>query len=106
MDAGQKDSKLIANLLEIVAQALKEVNTNSEKVALSMIDGDLKKIQSFKLFGLPQLGAINVTGPAYLKNAAIGLLGGAIMSILISLGLVVMQRLRVEAKLAEQQDRA
>jgi hypothetical protein len=98
MDLGLKDSNLIANLLDIVAQAKKEVNTNNEKVAISIIEGDLKNIMAFKLYGLTQAGAISTTGPAYLKNVAIGLFGGTIIGILLSLGLVVAQRLRGEVK--------
>lgn len=96
MDSGLKDPNLITNLLDIVSQKSKEVNTNYEKVALSTIDGDLKEIMAFKLYGLPQLGAVSTIGPAYLKNAAIGLLGGTLLGILIALGLVVAQRLRAE----------
>jgi len=102
MDAGLNDPNLITNLLDIVTQATKEANTNYEKVTLSTIDGDLKKTLAFKLYGLPQAGTISVTGPTYLKNAAIGLLGGALIGILIALGLVVLQRLRAEMKSAEQ----
>jgi hypothetical protein len=96
IDAGLKDPNLITNLLDIVTQATKEANTNYEKVTLSTIDGDLKKIMAFKLYGLPQVGAVNTIGPAYLKNAAIGLFCGALLGILIALGLVVAQRLRAE----------
>jgi hypothetical protein len=92
MDAGLKDPNLIKNLLDIVAQATKEVNTNYEKVTLSTIDGDLKKTLSFKLHGLDQVGAISIIGPAYLKNSAIGLFGGAMLGILLALGMVVTQR--------------
>ena len=98
MDAGLKDPKLLANLLNILDEAKKEVNTNYEKVTLSTIEGDLKKIMAFKLYGLPQVGSIGITGPAYLKNTAIGLFGGAMMGILFALGLRVSQRLRAEMK--------
>jgi hypothetical protein len=98
MDVGLKDPKLLANLLNILDEAKKEVNTNYEKVALSTIDGDLKKIMAFKLYGLPQVGSIGITGPANLKNTAIGLFGGAMMGILFALGLRVSQRLRAEMK--------
>jgi hypothetical protein len=102
MDADLKDPNLITNLLNIVTQEIKEVNTNYEKVTLSTIEGDLKKTLAFKLYGLPQVGTIGITGPAYLKNAAIGLLGGILICILIALGLVVAQRLRAEMKSAVQ----
>jgi capsular polysaccharide biosynthesis protein len=100
IDAGLKDPKLISNLLDIVNQASKEVSTNYEKVALSTIDGDLKKVMGFKLYGLPQVGAVGTIAPAYLKNSAIGLLGGAMIGVLLSLGLVLAQRLRAEMKSA------
>jgi hypothetical protein len=96
MDAGLKDAKLLANLLNILDELKKEANTNYEKFTLSTIEGDLKKILAFKLFGLPQAGSIGVTGPAYLKNIAIGLFGGAMIGILFALGLRVSQRLRAE----------
>ena len=96
MDAGLKDPKLFSSLLNILDQAKKEANTNYEKVTLSTIEGDLKKILAFKLYGLPQVGSIGITGPAYLKNIAIGLFGGAMMGILFALGLRVSQRLRAE----------
>lgn len=99
MDAALKDPKLLANLLNILDEAKKEANTNYEKVTLSTIEGDLKKIMAFKLYGLPQVGSIGITGPAYLKNTAIGLFGGAIMGILFALGLRISQRLRAEMKL-------
>lgn len=102
MDTGLKDPKLITNLLDIVSQVSKDVNTNYEKVALSTIDGDLKKIMAFKLYGLPQVGAVSTTGPAYLKNAAMGLIGGAMLGILLALGLVLAQRLRTQMKSAGQ----
>jgi hypothetical protein len=102
MDAGLKEPNLIAKLLDIVTQTTKEVNTNYEKVTLSTIEGDLKKILVFKLYALPQVGTISITGPAYLKNAAIGLFGGALLGILIGLGLVVAQRLRAEINSAGQ----
>jgi hypothetical protein len=98
MDTGLKDPRLLANLLSILDVAKKEVNTNYEKVTLSTIEGDLKKIIAFKLYGLPQVGSIGITGPAYLKNIAIGLFGGAMMGILFALGLRVSQRLRAEMK--------
>jgi len=98
MDTGFKDPKLLANLMGIVDEAKKEVNTNYEKVTLSAIEGDLKKIMAFKLYGLPQVGSIGITGPAYLKNIAIGLFSGAMMGILFVLGLRVSQRLRAEMK--------
>lgn len=100
IDAGLKDPKLISNLLDIVTQASKEVSTNYEKVALSTIDGDLKKVMGFKLYGLSQVGAVSAIAPAYLKNSAIGLLGGAMIGVLLSLGLVLAQRLRAEMKSA------
>jgi hypothetical protein len=96
MDAGLKDPKLLANLLNILDEAKKEANTNFEKVTLSTIEGDLKKILAFKLYGLPQVGSIGITGPAYLKNTAIGLFGGVIVGILFALGLRVSQRVRAE----------
>jgi hypothetical protein len=98
MDAGLKDPKLVANLLNILYEAKKEINTNYEKVTLSTIEGDLKKIMAFKLYSLPQVGSVGIVGPAYLKNIAIGLFGGAMMGILFALGLRVSQRLRVEMK--------
>ena len=98
MDVGLKDPKLLANLLNILDEAKKEAYTNYEKVTLSTIEGDLKKIMAFKLYGLPQLGSIGITGPAYLKNVAIGLFGGAMVGILFALGLRVSQRLRAEMK--------
>jgi hypothetical protein len=103
MDAGLKEPNLITNLLDIVTLATKEVNTNYEKLTLSTIDGDLKKALAFKLYGLLQVGTISTTGPAYLKNVVIGLLGGASIGILIALGLVVAQRLRNEMKSAGRQ---
>jgi hypothetical protein len=103
MDAGLKDPKLLANLMVIVAEAKKEANTNYEKVALSTIESDLKKIMSFKLYGLPQTGSIGITGPTYLKNTATGLFGGAMMGILFALGLRVSQRLRAQMKSAPVQ---
>ena len=102
MDAGLKDPNLITNLLDIVTQATKEVNTNYEKVTLSTIDGDIKKTLAFKLYGLPQVGAISTTGPAYLKNAAIGFLVGTLIRILLALGLVIARRLRAEIESAGQ----
>jgi hypothetical protein len=98
MNAALKDPKLLANLLNILDEAKKEVNTNYEKVTLSTIEGDLKKIMAFKLYGLPQVGSIGIKGPAYLKNIAIGLFGGAMVGILFALGLRVSQRLRAEMK--------
>ncbi len=98
MDAALKDPKLLVNLLNILDEAKKEVNTNYEKVTLSTIEGNLKKIMAFKLYGLPQVGSIGIKGPAYLKNTAIGLFGGAMMGILFALGLRVSQRLRAEMK--------
>jgi hypothetical protein len=98
MDAGLKDPKLLANLLNILDEAKKEANTNYEKFTLSSIEGDLKKIMAFKLYGLPQVGSIGIAGPAYFKNIAIGLFGGAMMGILFALGLRVSQRLRAEMK--------
>jgi hypothetical protein len=98
MDAGLKDPKLLANLLNILDEAKKEANTNYEKVTLSTIEGDLKKIMALKLYGLPQVGSIGIIGPAYFKNIAIGLFGGAMMGILFALGLRVSQRLRAEMK--------
>jgi hypothetical protein len=98
MDAGLKDPNLLANLLNIIDEAKKEANTNYEKVALSTIEGDLKKIMAFKLYGLPQVGSIGITGPAYLKNTAIGLFGGVMVGILFALGLRVSQRLRAAMK--------
>jgi hypothetical protein len=106
MNAGLKDPKLITNLLDIVSQASKDVNTNYEKVTLSKIDGDLMKIMAFELYGLRQVGAIGIIGPAYLKNAAIGLFGGTMIGILLALGLLIAQRLRTEMKSAKKQDRA
>jgi hypothetical protein len=103
MDAGLKDPKLLANLLNILDEAKKEANTNYEKVTLSTIEGDLKKIMAFKLYGLPQVGSIGITGPAYLKNTAIGLFGGVMMGILFALGLRVSQRLRAEMKVSPVQ---
>ena len=98
MDMGLKDPKLITNLLDIVTQATKGVNTNYEKVTLSKIEGELKNIMAFKLYGLPQVGSVSTIGPAYLKNAAIGLFGGSMLGILLALGLVVAQRFRAEMK--------
>jgi len=98
MDAGLKDPNLLANLLNILDEAKKEANTNYEKVTLSTIEGDLKKIMAFKLYGLPQDGSIGITGPAYLKNTAIGLFSGVMMGILFVLGLRISQRLRAEMK--------
>ena len=98
MNAAPKDPKLLANLLNILDEAKNEGNTNYEKVTLSTIEGDLKKILAFKLYGLPQVGSISITGPAYFKNIAIGLFGGAMMGILFALGLRVSQRLRTEMK--------
>jgi hypothetical protein len=98
IDAGLKDPKLHANLLNILDEAKKEANTNYEKVTLSTIEGDIKKIMAFKLYGLPQVGTIGITGPAYLKNTAIGLFGGVMVGILFALGLRVSQRLRAEMK--------
>jgi hypothetical protein len=98
MDAGLKDPRLLANLLNILDEAKKEVNTNYEKVILSAIEGDLKKIMAFKLYGLPQVGSIGITGPAYLKNTAIGIFGGAMVGILFALGLRVSQRLQAKMK--------
>jgi len=103
MDVGLKDPKLLANLFSILEEAKKEANTNYEKVALSTIEVDLKKIMAFKLYGLPQFGAIGVTGPAYLKNIAIGLFGGAMMGILFALGLRVSQRLLADNKASSAQ---
>jgi hypothetical protein len=103
MDAGLKDPKLLANLLNIIDEAKKEVNTNYEKVILNTIEDDLKKIMAFKLYGLPQVGSIGITGPAYLKNTAIGLFGGAMMGILFALGLRVSQRPRTEMKVPSAQ---
>jgi hypothetical protein len=97
MDAGLKDPKLLENLLNILDEEKKEVNTNYEKVTLSVIEGDLRKVMAFKLYGL-EVGSIGITGPAYLKNTAIGLFGGAMMGILFALGLRVSQRLRAEMK--------
>lgn len=102
MDAGLKDPKLLANLLDIVDEVKQEANTNYEKVVLSTIEGDLKKIMAFKLYGLPQVGSISVISPAYLKNTAIGIFGGAMIGVLFALGLRVSQRLRAEMKLAAQ----
>ena len=102
MDKGLKDPELIANLLDIVSRESKEVNANFEKVALATIESDLKKIMAFKLYGLPQVGAVSTIGPAYLKNAAIGLFGGTMLGILLALGLVVTQRLRFEMNSAGQ----
>jgi hypothetical protein len=99
IEVGHNDPKLITELLNILAQAAKEEITYYQKAALSTIEGDIKQIAAFKLYGLPQAGSIRTTGPAYLKNATIGLLGGAIIGILTALGLVVVQRLRAEAKL-------
>jgi hypothetical protein len=93
MDAGLKDPNLLANLLNILDEAKKEANTNYEKVTLSAIEGDLKEIMAFKLYGLPQVGSIVITGPVYLKNTAIGLFSGAMMGILF---VRVSQRLRAE----------
>lgn len=98
LDAGLKDPKLLANLLAMVDEIKKEANTNYEKVTLSIIEGDLKKILAFKLYGLPQAGTIGIKGPAYLKNMVIGLFGGAITGILFALGLRVSQRLCAEMK--------
>jgi hypothetical protein len=102
MDKGPKDPKLITNLLDIVVQVSKDVNTNYEKVALSTIESDLKKIMAIKLYGLPQVGGVSTTGPTYLKNAAIGLIGGAMFGILLALGLVLAQHLRTQVKSAGQ----
>jgi hypothetical protein len=96
MDGGSKDPKLITNLLDIVAQESKKANTNYEKFTWSTIEADLMKIMAIKLYGLPRVGLISTASPAYLKNAAIGLFGGALLGILIALGLVVAQRLRAE----------
>jgi hypothetical protein len=98
MNAALKDPKLLANLLNILDEAKKEANTNYEKVILSTIEGDLKKIMAFKLFGLPQVGSIGIKGPAYLKNTSMGLFGGAVIGILFALGLRLSQRLRAEMK--------
>jgi hypothetical protein len=98
MDAGLKDPKLLANLLNILDEAKKEANTNYEKFTLSTIEGDLNTIIAFKLYGLPQFGSITIIGPAYLKNIAIGLFGGAMVGILFALGLRVSQRFRAEMK--------
>jgi hypothetical protein len=103
MDAGIKNPNLLTSLLNILDEAKKESNTNYEKVTLSTIEGDLNKIRAFKLYGLPQVGSIGITGPAYLKNTAIGLFGGAMMGILFALGLRVSQRLRVEMKASPAQ---
>jgi hypothetical protein len=98
VDAGLKDPQLLENLMNIIDEAKKEANTKSEKVTLSAIEGDLKKIMAFKLYGLPQIGSIGITGPAYPKNTAIGLFGGAMLGILFALGLRVSQRFRAEMK--------
>jgi hypothetical protein len=98
MDAGLKDPKLLTNLLAIVAEEKKESKTDYEKVALSIIEGDLKKIIAFKIYGLRQVGSIGITGPAYIKNIAIGLFGGAVAGILLALGFRVSQRFRAARK--------
>ena len=49
MDAGLKDPKLLENLLNILDEANKEADANYEKVTLSIIEEDLKKIMAFKL---------------------------------------------------------
>lgn len=98
LDAGLKDPQLLANLLAIVDEVKKGANTNYEKVTLSTIEGDLKKIVVFKLYGLPQAGTISIKGPAYFKIIVIGLFGGAMAGILFALGLRVSQRLRAEMK--------
>ena len=103
IDAGLNDPKLLANLLVIVDEAKKTPNTIYEKATLNTIEGDLKKIMAFKLYGLPQFGSISTAGPAYLKNIVIGSFGGAIVGILFALGLRVSQRLRAEMKVPSVQ---
>lgn len=102
MDLGLTDPALLSNLLEIVSQAKQEVSTNYEKVTLSTIEGDLKKIMGLKLYGLPQVGSVDVRYPPYLKNTAIGLFGGLLIGLLLGLGRRVLQRLRVEMKTPAQ----
>jgi hypothetical protein len=103
LDTGLKDPKLLANLLVIVDEAKKTPKTIYEKAVLSTIEGDLRKIMAFKLYGLPQFGSISTAGPAYLKNIVIGSFGGAIVGILFALGLRVSQRLRAEMKVPSVQ---
>ena len=98
MGTSFNDPKLIANLFDIVAKLSKETDIDYEKLILTRIYSDLKNIEDFKLLDLPQLGSINITGPSYLKNSAIGLAVGVIIGILLALGLVAAQRPRAETK--------
>lgn len=98
MDAGLKDPALLANLLEIVEQTKKTVSTNYERVILSTIEGDLKKVMGLKLYGLPQVGSVDFKNPPYFKYAAIGLFGGLLIGLLLGIGRRLLQNLRAEIK--------
>ena len=92
IDNGRKDGNLVDSLLEVVNQIEKSTQETVQKIALEDIRVALTSIQTNKAFGLRQAGTIAINPPPYLKNTAIGLVGGLFLGFLLALGLTLARQ--------------
>jgi hypothetical protein len=92
IDNGRKDGNLVDSLLEVANQIEKNTQEAVQKIALEDIRVALTSIQTNKAFGLRQAGTIAIAPPPYLKNTAIGLLGGLFLGFLLALGLTLVRQ--------------
>lgn len=91
------ENNLATKLLEIAVQIESELSGNVQQVAIEEIKVSLAAIQTNRIYGLKQIGAIDIEKPSYLKYAAIGLFGGLIAGLLFAFGLKMHSQFKGES---------
>lgn len=94
VDANEDGVDLCTELLGVAGQVEKDISNTIQLIAIEDIKVALSSIQTNKVYGLKQVGVVDVENPPYLKYIVAGLFVGLFAGLLWAFALKITRQLR------------
>ena len=94
IDGNGDGADLVAQLIDIGGQIEKSVSSAIQLIAIEEIKIALSTIQTNKVYGLKQVGVVDIENPSYLKYIGTGLLAGLFAGLMWAFALKISGQIR------------
>lgn len=91
---GEDNDKLGEQLLDIVTQLEQVASGAIQQIAVEEIRVAILTIQTNKVYGLKQVGGIDIAKPTYFKSMALGMIAGLFAGLLLAISWKVIRQLK------------
>jgi hypothetical protein len=94
LEQGRDGATLGGDLLAICEQIEKGVNGSIQLIAIEEIKVALSTIQTNRVYGLKQVGDVDISNPSYMKFSGAGLFGGIFIGLLLAISIKVTRKIK------------